>query len=87
MLARHILDNINIIFSLEQIMINKCAAPSCRFGYAKSGKKHIAKFYFLFEKFRTELTVDLICQPQRLETNKTLCFMRASFWREVNRSR
>ena len=31
-LARHIPDII-ILFSLEQIMVNKCAAPSCRSGY------------------------------------------------------
>ena len=45
------------------------------------------KVSFSFEKFWTELAVDSICQLQRLETNKTLCFMWALFWREVNRSR
>ena len=75
MLARHIPDII-IIFSLEQIMVNKCAAPSCRSGYAKKETKHIKKFHLPFEqKFRTEQLVDSVFQPQRLEANKTLCFM------------
>ena len=74
MLARHILDII-IIFYLEQIMVNKCAATSCRSGHAKNETKHITKFHFPFETSRTVQTVDSICQPQRLETNKTLCFM------------
>ena len=69
MLARHIPDII-IIFSLEQIMVNKCAAPSCRSGYTKNKIKH--KISFSFEKFRTEQVVDSICQPQRLEANKTV---------------
>ena len=59
MLARHILDII-IIFSLEQIMVNKCAAPSCRSGYAKNETKHITKFHFPLKNL--ELNRDLICQ-------------------------
>ena len=43
MLASHIPDII-IIFSLEQIMVNKCAVPSCRSGYAKNETK---SFIFL----------------------------------------
>ena len=54
--------------------------------YAKNEAKHITVL-FSFEKFRTEQAVDLICQPRRLEANKTLCFMWALFWREVYRSR
>ena len=50
MLARHIPDII-IIFSLEQIMVNKCAAPSCRSGYAKNETKHITKFHFPLKNF------------------------------------
>ena len=72
MLARHIPDII-IIFSLEQIMVNKCAAPSCRSGYTKNKIKH--KISFSFEKFQTEQVVDSICQPQRLEANKTLFYV------------
>ena len=45
MLARHIPDII-IVFSLEQFMVNKCAAPSYRSGYAKNETKHITKFHF-----------------------------------------
>ena len=45
------------------------------------------KVSFSLEKFRTEQTMVSICQPQRLETNKTFYFMWASFWREVHRSR
>ena len=45
MLARHILDIIKI-FSLEQIIVNKCAAPSFRSGYAKNETKHITEFHF-----------------------------------------
>ena len=69
MLARHIPDII-IIFSLEQIMVNKCTAPSCRSGYAKNERKHIRKFHFpLKNSNRTDC--GFICQPQRLEANKT----------------
>ena len=50
MLARHIPDII-IIFSLEQIMVNKCAAPSCRSGYAKNETKHTTKFHFPLKNF------------------------------------
>ena len=50
MLARHIRDII-IIFSSEQIMVNKCAAPSCRSGYAKNETKHITKFHFPLKNF------------------------------------
>ena len=50
MLVRHIPDII-IIFSLEQIMVNKCAAPSCRSGYAQNETKHITKFHFPFKNF------------------------------------
>ena len=50
MLARHIPDII-IIFSLEQIMVNKCAAPSCRSDYAKKETKHITKFHFPLKNF------------------------------------
>ena len=50
MLARHIPDII-IIFSLEQIMVHKCAAPSCRSGYAKNETKHITKFHFPLKNF------------------------------------
>ena len=71
------------IFSLEQTMVKKCAAPSCRSGYPK--KYH--KVSFSFEKFRNEEIVDSICQLQRLGTNETLYFMRASFWEEAHRSR
>ena len=71
MLARHIL-GIIIFFFLEQIMVNKCAAPSCRSGYARNETKHTTNFHF---PFQTEETVDSICQPQRLGTSKTLCFM------------
>ena len=51
MFARHILDII-IIFSLEQIMVNKCAAPSCRSVSAKKGTKHITKFHFPLKNFK-----------------------------------
>ena len=67
-------------------MVNKCAAPSCQSGYTKIKTKQI-RVSFSFEKFRTEQTVDSICQPQTLEANKTLCFMWASFSREVHCSR
>ena len=50
MLAKHILDII-IIFSLEQIMVNKYAAQSCRSGYAKNETKHITKFHFPLKNF------------------------------------
>ena len=53
MLARHILDTI-ITFSLEQIMVNKCAAPSYRSGYAKNETKYIPKFYFPLKNFCLE---------------------------------
>ena len=53
----------------------------------RTKKKTYHKVSFSFEKFRTEQTVDSICQLQRLETNKTLCFIWASFWKEVHRSR
>ena len=49
--------------------------------------KTYRKVSFSFEKLRTEQTVDSICHPQRLETNKTLCFVRTSFWRKLHRSR
>ena len=50
MLPRHIPGNI-IIFSLEQIMVNKRPAPSCRSGYAKNETKHITKFHFPLKNF------------------------------------
>ena len=50
MLARHIRDII-IIFSSEQIMVNKCAAPSCRSGYAKNETKHITKLHFPLKNY------------------------------------
>ena len=50
MLARHIPDII-IIFSLEQIMVNKSAAPSCRSGYSKNETKNITKFHFPLKNF------------------------------------
>ena len=59
MLARHIRDII-IIFSSEQIMVNKCAAPSCRSGYAKNETEHITKFHFPLKNL--ELNRDSICQ-------------------------
>ena len=68
MLAIHIPDII-IIFSLEQVMVNKLAAPSCRSGYAKSETKHITKFHFPLKN------LDSICQPQRLEANKALFYV------------
>ena len=49
-LARHIPDII-IIFSIEQIMVNKCAAPSYRSGYAKNETKYITKFHFPLKNF------------------------------------
>ena len=51
MLARHIPDVI-IIFSLQQIMVNKCAAPSCRSGYAKKETKYIKKFHLPLKNFK-----------------------------------
>ena len=51
MLTRHIPDII-IILSLEQIMINKRAAPPCRSGYAKNKTKHITKFHFPLKNFQ-----------------------------------
>ena len=60
-------------------MVNKCAAPSCRSGYSKNETKHITKFIFSFEKFRTEQTVDSICQLQRVEANETLCLCEFHF--------
>ena len=54
MLARHIL-GIIIFFFLEQIMVNKCAAPSCRSGYARNETKHTTNFHF---PFQTEETVN-----------------------------
>ena len=50
MLARHILDII-IIFYLEQIMVNKYAAPSCQSGCTKNETKNITKFHFPLKKF------------------------------------
>ena len=50
MLARYILDII-VIFSLEQRMVNKCAVPSCRSGYAKNETRHITKFHFPLKNF------------------------------------
>ena len=50
MWPRHIPGNI-IIFSLEQIMVNKRPAPSCRSGYAKNETKHITKFHFPLKNF------------------------------------
>ena len=50
MLGRHIL-HIIMIFSLEQIMINKCAATSCRSGYVKHKTKHITRFHFALKNF------------------------------------
>ena len=32
-------------------MVNKCAAPSCRSGYAKNETKHITKFHFPLKNF------------------------------------
>ena len=50
MLARHIPDII-IIFSLEQIMVNKYTPPSSRSGYAKNETKYIKTFHFLLKNF------------------------------------
>ena len=50
MLARHIPDI--LIFSLEQIIVNYCAAPSCPSGYTKNETKHIAKFHFPLKNFK-----------------------------------
>ena len=47
MLARHIPDII-IIFSLEQIMVSKCAAPSCRFDYVMPRTKQNILQNFIF---------------------------------------
>ena len=84
MLARHIF-HIIIIFSLEQ-MINKCAAPSCRSGYAKNETKHITKFQFPLKNF--ELNRLWIWFVNRKDWKPTKhCLMWASFWRELHRSR
>ena len=56
-------------------------------GKTLEDKSNYHKVSFSFKKFCTEQTVDSICQPQRLETNKTICFMWPSFWREVHRLR
>ena len=50
MLAKHILDFITI-FSLEQIMVDKCTASSRRCGYVKNETKHITKFHFPMKDF------------------------------------
>ena len=51
MVVKHILDII-IIFSLEQIMANKHAAPSSRPGYVKSETKHITNFLLPWKNFK-----------------------------------
>ena len=50
MLTTHNPDII-IIFPLKQIMVNECAPPSCRSGYAKNETKHITKFHFPLKNF------------------------------------
>ena len=73
MLARHIPDII-IIFSLEQIMFNKCAAPFCQIWLCQERNKTYHKVSFSFEKFRTEQNVDLICQPQKNGSQQSSLF-------------
>ena len=45
----------------------------------QEGNKTYHKVSFSFEKFQTESTVDSICQPQRLETNKRFCLCELHF--------
>ena len=73
MSARHFLAII-IVLSSEHIMINKCASP-LSIWLCQEQNKAYNKVSFFFEKLRTEPTVDWICQPQRLKTNKSLCFV------------
>ena len=68
MSARHFLAII-IVLSSEHIMINKCASP-LSIWLCQEQNKTYNKVSFFFEP-----TEGWICQPQRLKTNKSLCFV------------
>ena len=71
-----------MIFSLEQIMVNKCAALSCRSGFAKNETKYITKFLFLLKNFELNALSIRFVTHKNWKPKKTLLLYDLHFQEE-----
>ena len=69
-------------------MVNKCAAPSCRSGYAKNETKHITEFHFPLKNLElNRLSIRFVNRKDWKPTKHSVLCQLHFEEREVHRSR